>query len=375
MQFLILGWLVLQETDSSSQVGLVIFLFGVPNLLVTTFGGVIADRIDRLRLLIITQGAVTALIFVVGTLTIAGVVTLWHVYVAVAVLGVLQALNMPARMAIVSDLVGPGEIMNAVALTMAVNSGGRVIGPAIAGGIIEVAGIGAALYFNVACYFISLVCLLLIRVRLRPRARGNATILRDLVDGVRYASSVPIVSLIVLGIGPVIGMFLFPYQQVMPAFAKKVLEVGAGGSGLLLLASGLGGMIGGLLLASLGDVRRRNWLLLGTALAYAFSLMLFAWSPWFWVSWSILLLVGMTSMSYISVGTTMLQTAARPEMRGRVMGLWVIGSSMMYVGSLPMGVTADALNWPVAVTGGAVLCVAFLLWRCLWRPTLRRYVS
>ena len=374
MQFLILGWLVLQLTESSSKLGLVIFLYGLPNLIVTIFGGVIADRIDRLRLLITTQGAVSALIFIVGTLTVFEVVTLRSVYIAAVILGVLQALSLPSRMAIVADLVHPREIMNAVALTMAVNNAGRIIGPAIAGGIIEVAGIGASLYFNVACYVISLVCLMLIRGRPPLRALGGTSIYRDVLDGLRYANSVPIIALIVLGTGPAMGMLAFPYMQVMPAFAKEVLEVGAGGTGLLLLAAGLGGAFGNLALASLGDLGRNKWLYLGALLAFIFTLLLLALSPWYWASWVILLFLGMASMSYISVGTAMLQIASRSDMRGRVMGLWTIGSSMMYIGSLPMGVAADTLDsWPVAIAGGALLCLVFNLWRCLWRPTLRRH--
>ena len=146
MQFLVLGWLVLDITGSSYQLGLVIFVFGVPNLLFAMLGGIIADRADRLRLLITTRLGVFLLIFALAILRITDLLEVWHIYTVVFLLGTIQALNMPARMAIVPDMVERHDMMNAIALHTMVNQTGQIIGPAVAGGIIELAGLGPALF-------------------------------------------------------------------------------------------------------------------------------------------------------------------------------------------------------------------------------------
>lgn len=145
MQFLVLGWLVLEITDSAYHLGLVIFAFGLPNLFFVILGGIAADRTSRLRLLIFTRLLVSALIFALAILRVTDLLELWHVYTGVALLGTIQRLNMPARQAIVADLVERDKILNAVALHVMVNQTGQIIGPAAAGGLIELAGIGPAL--------------------------------------------------------------------------------------------------------------------------------------------------------------------------------------------------------------------------------------
>ena len=114
-----------------------------------------------------------------------------------------------------------------------------------------------------------------------------------------------------------------------------------------------------------------TWILLVTAFTFAVSLFLFAWSPWYWLSWGILLFVGLGSMSYVSLGTTVLQLSVPSEVQGRVLSLWTVGASLMFVGSLPMGVVADALNWKIAFSGGAGNFALVVLWLGVWRPTLR----
>ena len=159
MQFLILGWLVLEITKSAYQMGLIIFAFGLPNLLFALVGGIIADRASRLKLLINTRFFVSALIFALAILEITGFLELWHVYGVVLLLGTIQALNGSARMAIVGDLVDRDDIMNAVTLHQMVNQTGQILGPAIAGGIIELIGIGSALTINAGLYLASVLFL------------------------------------------------------------------------------------------------------------------------------------------------------------------------------------------------------------------------
>ena len=250
MQFFILGWLVLELTDSVSQLGLVMFLYGVPNLALMLLGGVLADRWERRFLLLVSQGFVSAIIFILAILTAVDVISLWHIYAATFLMGVLQALNMPSRMAIVSDLVDRDDLMNAVALNSAVMNAGRIFGPGLAGGLIQIWGIGPALFLNGALYVIGAGFLLLVTGISRPPVTGNTTIIKDLSLGVRYFMASP-VALTVVGMAFALGFFGLPYIQVLPAFAKDYLEVGAAEAGFLLTAAGIGSLIGALMLASL----------------------------------------------------------------------------------------------------------------------------
>ena len=371
MQFLVLGWLILERTDSVTQLGLAIFLYGAPNLSFVVLGGIFADRLDRLSLLKYTQGSVTLLVFALAGLTLADLVQLWHVYEAAFLLGIIQALNMPTRMAMVADLVDREDIMNAVALNSAVMNSGRILGPWLAGKVIDVAGIGPALTLTASFYFLGTGLLFFMggSAALAPVQRTG--IIRDLFTGVRYVWATP-VALTLIGMGYTFGLFGMPHIQVMPAYAKEAFDVGAEKVGLLVTASGVGSLLGSIILASLGDFRQKNRLLLGTIFLFCFSLILFALSPWYWVAWVLLLLVGMGSMTYVSMVTAVLQMTVPSQLQGRVLSVWGMGGAMMFVGALPMGVAADLLGWTAALAAGPLITLAFVLWLGILRPTIRR---
>lgn len=371
MQFLILGWIVLEITNSASQLGFVIFLYGLPNLLTLVFGGVVADRFDRKWLLTITQFFSFLIILILSGLIMLGMVTMWHVYAASFSLGIIQGINMPSRMAIVGDLVNRSEIMNAVALNMVVMNTGRSVGPAIAGWIIDIAGTGHAMLLNALCYLIGTLFMLLITGLQSTKAPSNSNVVKDLVEGIKFFAATPIVFTIV-GIGFAFGFFAAAYMGVIPAFAKQVLGLSAGGAGILLSASGVGSFIGNVILANIRSHHYLKWLLLGSALLFSFTLLLFAWSVWFYVSWLVLVLVGMGSMSYVAVGTTILQLSTPIELRGRVMSLWLIGAALNFVGALPLGVLADLTYWPVSITSGAIAFLIVVIVMGVWRPTVRK---
>jgi len=248
---------------------------------------------------------------------------------------------------------------------------GRILGPLAAGGIIEVVGIGPALVFNAACYFLGTVFLFFMGGTTAMVPAQRTSIIRDLFTGVRYVWASP-VALTAIGLGYTLGFFGMPHLQVMPAYAKDVLDVGAAGAGLLLTAAGVGSLLGSIFLASLGNFRHKNWLLLGSIFIFCFSLILFALSPWFWMSWALLLLVGMGGMSYVSMVTTVLQMSVPPQLQGRVLSVWGMGGAMMFVGALPMGAAADLWGWTAAIAGGPIISLAFVLWLGIWRPTIRR---
>lgn len=371
MQFLILGWLVLEITDSPAQLGLVVAIYGVPNLAMLMFGGIVADRLDRRWMLFYSRLIVTALVVLAATLTLTQVINIWFIYVISFTLGTIQGLNMPAQMAIVPDLVEEGDILNATSLNMAVFNTGRIMGPSIAGWIIQQVGIDYALYFNAVCYVIS--CIFLFTMTgVSSRAQAEPTnMARDFADGIRFVASTPIAYTMV-GLSFAFGFFGAAYVQVLPAFGKEVLELKADGVGILLTVAGLGSLAGNMFLASLGNTSYKNWLLLGMIILFGFTLFLFALTPVYALSLVLLFFTGVGFTGFISMGTTVLQLSTPPELRGRMMSLWLIGAALHYIGAWPLGAVGEYMGWAVSLGGGALIMLAFVLWLGILRPTLRQ---
>ena len=383
MQFLILGWLTLELTDSSARLGLVIALYGVPNLAMLAFGGIFADRVNRRWLLFYSRAIVMALIIIAATLTVQQLISMWHIYAISFVLGTIQGINMPAQMAIVPDLVDERDILNATSLNMAVFNTGRIMAPSLAGWIIENVGMGQALYLNAACYAISCLFLLLMKgAEFRSRAGGSggsgrsvgsggANILRDFWEGVRFVAATPIAFTLV-GMSFAFGFFGAAYIQVLPAFGREAMELNADGAGFLLTVAGLGSLTGNMFLASLGNARHKNWLLLGMITLFGATLFMFALSQIYIVSLALLFLTGVGFTGFISMGTTVLQLTTPHELRGRMMSLWLIGAAVHYIGALPLGWVGEHWGWAASLGGGALIMLAFVLWLGIFRPTLRR---
>ena len=372
MQILVLGLLVLDVTGSSVQLGLVAFIYGTPNLLFSMLGGIIADRSDRLRLLISTRFGVSVLVLVLAIMKIFGVLEIWHVYIIMFLLGTVQALNNPARQALVADLVERKDMMNAVALHTMVNQSGQIVGPALAGGIIELAGTGPALLVNAGMYLAGIFFLFLIK-DLPPRAPGpKASLVGDLLSGLRHIRSTPVLYTII-GMALAFTFFAMSYRQVLPAFTRDMLDVGAGGTGLLWLSAGLGSLLGSLIVASLGDFRHKARLMVGSLLLLFVVLTLFAWSPWYWASWVLFFFVGVTSLGlFWTLATTLVQLNVPNEVRGRVMSVLQLAPAVHFLSGLLLAVGAEAVGWPIAITGTVAMTLMVTVWLGIWRPVLRR---
>ena len=371
MQFLILGWLVLELTNSPSQLGLVIAIYGAPNLALLMFGGIFADRVDRRWMLFYSQTIVAALIFGTATLTLYQLISIWHIYGIAFILGTIQGVNMPARMAIVPDLVGRNDILNATSLNMAVFNTGRIMGPSLAGWIIQHVGMGHALYFNALCYALGCVCLLMMSGVESRSQNKDANMLRDFWAGIKYVAMTPI-AFTMVGMSFAFGFFGAAYVQVLPAFGKEVLRLNADGAGFLLTVAGIGSLAGNIYLASLGNTKNKNWLLLGMIILFGVSLFFFALSPIYIVSLVLLFFTGVGFTGFISMGTAILQISTPPELRGRMMSLWLIGAAVHYIGAWPLGTVGEYYGWPMSLGGGALLMLGLVMWLGIFRPTLRR---
>ena len=371
MQFLILGWLVLELTNSPAQLGLVIAIYGAPNLALLMFGGIFADRVDRRWMLFYSQTIVAALIFGTATLTLYQLISIWHIYGIAFILGTIQGVNMPARMAIVPDLVGRDDILNATSLNMAVFNTGRIMGPSLAGWIIQHVGMGHALYFNALCYALGCVCLLMMSGVESRSQNKDANMLRDFWAGIKYVAMTPI-AFTMVGMSFAFGFFGAAYVQVLPAFGKEVLRLNADGAGFLLTVAGIGSLAGNIYLASLGNTKNKNWLLLGMIILFGVSLFFFALSPIYIVSLVLLFFTGVGFTGFISMGTAILQISTPPELRGRMMSLWLIGAAVHYIGAWPLGTVGEYYGWPMSLGGGALLMLGLVMWLGIFRPTLRR---
>jgi len=373
MQFLTIGILVLNSTDSSYQLGLVIFAYGVPNLAFSLVGGIIADRTDRLRLLVSTRVVESGLILALAILKLSGVMELWHVFAVSALLGTVQAINGPTRMALVADLVDRKDLMNAVALHTMVNQSGQIIGPALAGGVIEIAGVGNALVANAAMYLFGIAFLVLIKGLVAMPEAPKKAVIRELREGLQCVRSTPVLYT-VIGLALAFTFFGMSYRQVLPAFTKEVLDVGAGGTGLLWLGAGLGSLLGSFLLASLGDFKRKSWLLLASLLLLCVFLIAFAWSPWYWISWILFFFVGtMSTGLFWPLANTLVQLNVPSELRGRVLSILQIAPAIHFLSALPLAVAGGLVSWSIAVTGAALMVLLVTLLLGIWRPTLRRF--
>jgi MFS family permease len=286
------------------------------------------------------------------------VVRVWHVVVLSALLGVVNAFDIPARQAFFVEMVGREDLINAIALNSSMFNASRIIGPAVAGILVAGIGEGWCFFANGVSYFAVIAGLLLMTVDDRKPVKREASPLADVIEGFRFVIGSPPIHhlLILLGILSATGM---PFAVLMPIFADQILHGGAKGLGILMGASGVGALAGALLLASRENVQGLGrWVAIAAA-AFGASLIAFAVSRSFWVSCALLLPVGFAMMVEMGSSNTLIQTMSPDHLRGRVMSVY----SMMFMGMAPLGavvsgVTAARWGAPATVAGGGVICMA-----------------
>ncbi len=243
----------------------------------------------------------------------------------------------------------------------------------MAGGLIELAGIGSTLLVNPGLYLIAIVFLIFIKGLPALVAVQKTAMLRDLQAALQCIRSTPVLYT-VIGLALAFTFFGMSYRQVLPAFTETVLDVGAGGTGLLWLGAGLGSLLGSFILAALGDFKRKAWLLVGSLLMLCAFLIAFAWSPWYWVSSILFFFVGATSTGlFWPLANTLVQLNVPSELRGRVLAALQIAPAIHFLSALPLAVAGDAISWPIAITGAGAMTLLVALWLGLWRPMLRRF--
>lgn len=330
MQMIAQSWLVLELTGSGTALGTVMAMQFLPTLLLSPFGGVVADRFDKRRLIMITQSTAGLLALTLGVVTLAGVVELWMVYAIAAGFGAVTAIDNPSRQTFVMEMVGPADVSNAVTLNSVVVNAARAIGPAIGGALIATVGIGQCFVVNAASYGAVVLALLLVRrSELHPSARSSRAP-GQLRAGFRYAWNTPILrtTLVMLVI---IGTLTYEFTTTLPLLSE--FTFGAGSAGLAIMTSlmGAGAVIGGLVVASSGPPTMQR--LIAVAASFGAIVVVVSMMPTIGLVYAVMPLVGAASVAMISLSNATLQLHSDAKLRGRVMALF----SMALLGSTPIG--------------------------------------
>ncbi len=350
------GWLVLTLTDSPFWVGAAAGIRGISILLLSPFAGVIADRLDRRRLLRLLQLSMSAIAFLIAYLVVTGRIEVWHIMVLSFLNGGALALIMTVRWTLTIDLVGKRALLNANSANFMAFSFMQIISPVVGGVIITIFGIWAVyLLMGSALMAATLVTLLIPIVPIREKLKGSPW--RDLKEGVYQVFLNPVLRPLFF-MAVVVGVFGYSYNYMLPVMARDVLKVGATGLGLMASVGGAGSLITIFVIANLGDVRNKGRLMVLGSAGYGVFLVLFSASPWFPVSLFLIAAVKAASMLYDSMMTTLLQTSAPDEMRGRVMSSYALTFGMSPLGGLQAGAIAGFLGAPVAIgIGGVLVCL------------------
>jgi MFS family permease len=365
------AWLVYRLTGSSLLLGTVAFAGQIPVFLLAPIGGMVADRWNRQRVVIATQACSMVLAGILAVLTLTGRVKVWEVVVLAALMGAVNAFDIPARQAFLVDMVGREDLMNAIALNSSMFNGARVIGPSIAGILVASIGEGWCFAANSISYIAVIVGLLLMHVNRLPVETRRVSPFEHIVEGFRFVwNTVPIRALLLL-LG-LVSLVAMPYSVLMPIFAAKILHGTARTLGVLMGATGVGALGGALTLASRSGVKGLGrWVAVACA-SFGTSLILFSLSRWYVLSVALLVPVGFAMMVQMASSNTLIQAMVPDRLRGRAMAVY----SMMFMGMAPMGAllsgwSADHIGaqWTLAIGGVGAIVGAALFARNL--PKIR----
>ncbi len=364
MQQMAIGWLIYRLTKSPFMLGFVGFLGNIPTFIFTPFAGVLADRMNRHRMLVITQALEMVQALILAALIMTGKVEVWHILALTIFLGIVVSFDSPARHAFIVEMVGKREDLgNAIALNSLVFNAARLIGPSIAGILVALFGEGICFLFNGLSYIAVIAALLGMHITHRVMVGQDKHIMRGLKEGVNYAFSNKLIRSILLLTG-LVSMMGMSYVVLMPVFAKDVLRGDANTLGFLMGSTGLGALIGAFFLASREGTKGLNGVVFLTTNIFGIGLIAFSFSRVLWLSMLILLFIGFGMMVQMSANNTIIQAIVHDDKRGRVMSLFMVAfMGMVPFGCLIAGALANRFGAPNAIMASGISCVAgsFLL--------------
>ena len=350
-----MSWLVYEITGSKFLLGAIAAVGSAPMMLFALWGGALADRYPKRSILVITQTVEMLFAFTLAAVVWSGHATATVIMCIAALNGIALGFEMPTRQAFTVEIASREDLLNAISLNSSIFNGARIIGPSIAGILIANVGTAMCFFLNGVSFIAVIIGYLMMKV---PRAASTPED-RDekhWLSGIRYAIGHPRVRTI-LGLFSVVGVFGWSYAVLMPAYARDVLHLGPNGYGALLSASGVGAVIGGLGVATVGHIFTPRKMALGGVYLFAVAVLALSVTRNLYLAMAFLLVSGFGMLLFFSTSNTVLQTIVPDDMRGRVMGVWsLIFGAMIPLGSLQAGAVAHWFSVPFALAVGAVIC-------------------
>ena len=372
MQTIGQAWLVLKLTNSGTALGLVTALQFLPVLIFGAMGGVIADRLPKRKILYFTQGGSGLLALILGIIVALNIVQLWMIYVLASLLGLINAVDNPTRRTFILEMVGSKQLRNAITLFSTEFNLSRVIGPAIAGGIIAAFGLAPCFLINAASYVAIIICLFMMRkdelliVEPIKRTKGQ------LREGLKYVRNTPLMRNVLLMMA-IIGTLTYEFQVNLPLVAKFTFNGDASYFAFLNSAMGIGAVVGGLATASRKKTSVKG--LIKTAIAFGIAIVIASLSTTFHIALITMVVVGVFSIIFTSQGDTILQLESEPNMRSRVVALW----SVAFLGSTPIGGPIigwigeyASPRWSLATSGIAAIIAGIFGFITLWNYSSKK---
>jgi len=369
LQIVAQGWLVLQLTSSPFLIGLVAALATAPSLLFSLFGGVVVDRFSKKRILYFTQGANMLLALLLGVLTTAGLASVPLIGTIAFLMGTVNAVDAPARQAMVSELVDKSKLASAIALNSGIFNAARVVGPGLAGILIAAVGTGGAFIANGLSYIAVLVALSFVQIKEPPAARQLHP-LEAIKEGIAYSVAHPIIRVLLLFVG-VVSIFGWSYSTIMPIIARQTFGLDAQGLGYLYSATGAGALLATYLVGTYAGKIKPLVFIIGGNTLFALCLVAFGYTTSFPLALVLLFFMGLGLLCQASMMNTLVQGMVRPEFRGRVMSMYILMFlGMAPVGNFEIGYLTEHLSIPRALTINASVVLLFGAFVFLYRKRI-----
>ena len=359
-QMVLRAWLAFKLTDSEFALGMVMFAVAVPMFFLSPLGGVMADRIDRRKLIIFGQLGVFCLDLIILALLLTGRLEFWHLICSAAILGSAFPFIMPARNAIVVNVAGMSRLEQAMAINMGGMNMARVVGPAVAGYLIDVAGVNMAYIFGVTLYGIGLLFMTRVSSSKPEKVANPLSTGKSIMEGVSYLRQNRL--LLVLLLFGLVPMFLaMPFQNLLVVFAEKVWQVGPRGFGLLSASMGLGGIVGALWVANIRQTYGRLKRMTISILGFGIFLFGFSISPYFLLGLFLVFIANVFVSVFSTLNNTSIQLLIPDQVRGRITSFLMMSFSLPLLGTLPVAAVAEAYGAPFAVGLFSILAIVVAL--------------
>lgn len=372
MQTTAQGYLIFELTGSPAYLGYVGFAAGAPSWLFMLYGGVIADRVPRRTLLVITQAAMMALAVILAVLTFTGLVQPWHIVLLAFGLGVANAFDAPARVSFVTELVDKEDLTNAVALNGTMFNSATAVGPAVAGLTYALVGPAWCFTLNAVSFVAVIAALVRMRLKVKARAAARRPAVVELAEGLRFVAGHGLIRTIMLLAGTT-ALFGLAFVTLLPAWSVEVLGGDATTNGLLQSARGVGALFAALFIASLGRFQFKGKVLTAGSLLYPATILLFSATGWLPLALALMVISGWGLISMMNIANALVQMQAPDALRGRIVSVYTLTFfGLMPLGALLAGAVAERLGEPLTVRLGAALALAVAL-LVAWRvPRLRQ---